>query len=59
MCHTVAGTADSGGAAVARERSSMARSLEQVALALGGIRRDVDARRLEPMRPVRGNKGDS
>jgi hypothetical protein len=31
----------------------VARSLESVALALGGIRRDVDARRLEPMRPDR------
>jgi bifunctional non-homologous end joining protein LigD len=32
----------------------LARSLEHVALALDGIRREVDARRLEPMRPVLG-----
>jgi bifunctional non-homologous end joining protein LigD len=29
-------------------------SLENVALAVGGIRREVDARRLEPRRPVLG-----
>jgi bifunctional non-homologous end joining protein LigD len=32
----------------------MGRSLEHVAVALGGIRRALDARRLEPMRPVSG-----
>ena len=32
----------------------MAKSLEQMALSLGGVRREVDARHLDPMRPTPG-----